>query len=195
MPVLAVTETASGLDACFFLSAVMMALKSKDFPVPASAGASLLTHTLWQKIKKEWEKKNASKEKKKEVVPAEPVKKTFFPSSTTILITFTCSSLSTTSRTFSSPSAATPSRPDPSRTETLREKKLSIVNLDCFALRASGRAPSDLRLVPCFVVDLLMGESRWVVDLIHPQGKNMAYYFGRSRLTRVRSCDRISGPM
>jgi uncharacterized protein YbjT (DUF2867 family) len=34
MPVLAVTETASGLDACFFLSAIMMAFKSKDFPVP-----------------------------------------------------------------------------------------------------------------------------------------------------------------
>ena len=65
MPVLAVTETASGLDACFFLSAVMMALKSKDFPVPTGAEVSLLTHTLWQEMKKEWEKKDASNEKKK----------------------------------------------------------------------------------------------------------------------------------
>jgi hypothetical protein len=39
------------LDACFFLSAVMMAFKSKDFPVPTSTEASLLTHTLWQEIK------------------------------------------------------------------------------------------------------------------------------------------------
>lgn len=35
MPVLAVTETTSGLDACFFFNAIMMALRSKDFPVPA----------------------------------------------------------------------------------------------------------------------------------------------------------------
>jgi hypothetical protein len=35
MPVLAVTETASGFFACLFLSAMMMALRSKDFPVPA----------------------------------------------------------------------------------------------------------------------------------------------------------------
>ncbi len=45
MPVLAVTETASGLDLCFFLSAVMMAFKSKDFPVPISAEESLLIHS------------------------------------------------------------------------------------------------------------------------------------------------------
>ena len=40
MPVLAVTETTSGLDACFFLSAIMMAFRSKDFPVPVKIRAS-----------------------------------------------------------------------------------------------------------------------------------------------------------
>jgi hypothetical protein len=81
------------------------------------------------------------KEKTQENVPAEPVKNTFFPSLTTAFITLTCSSLSTTSRDFSSPSPVTPSRPDPSRTETLGEKNVSIVNLGCFALRAPGGAP------------------------------------------------------
>ena len=40
MPVLAVTDTTSGLDACFFLSAIMMAFRSKDFPVPVKIIAS-----------------------------------------------------------------------------------------------------------------------------------------------------------
>ena len=40
MPVLAVTETTSGLDACFFFNAIMMALRSKDFPVPAQNNAN-----------------------------------------------------------------------------------------------------------------------------------------------------------
>jgi hypothetical protein len=97
-------------------------------------------------------------EKAQENVPAEPVKNTFFPSSTTSFITLTCSALSTTSRTFSFASPVTPSRPHPSRTETLGEKNVSIVFLGCFALREPGGAPCDLRLVPCFVIDLLMGK-------------------------------------
>src|SRR6266851_434268 len=123
-------------------------------------------------------KERKKKKERRRSVPAEPVKKTFFPSSTTIFITFICSSLSTTSRTFSSAPAATPSRPDPTRTDTLGEKKLSIVNLGCFALRASRRAPCDLRLVPCFVVDLLMGESRCMVVSIYLEKLTVVCFLG-----------------
>ena len=57
IPVLAVTETTSGLDACFFLSAVMMALKSKDFPVPTREVASPSTHEKEKKKKVKAQKK------------------------------------------------------------------------------------------------------------------------------------------
>ncbi len=43
IPVLAVTETTSALFACFFLRAVIMALRSKDFPVPARIAPSIQT--------------------------------------------------------------------------------------------------------------------------------------------------------
>src|SRR5258708_27334791 len=141
MPVLAVTETNPGLDACFFLSAIIMARRSNDFPVPAKATASPSTQTLGKKRRRNKDALRDGTEKAQENVPAEPVKKTFFPSLTTAFITLTCSSLSTTSRAFSSTSPVTPSRPDPSRTETLGEKNESIVNLGCFALRAPEGAP------------------------------------------------------
>src|SRR6267154_594370 len=160
MPVLAVTETTSGLRACFFLRAMIMALRSKDFPVPTRTAASPSIQTLivMKKITKNKDAPRDGTEKARENVPAEPVKNTFLPSSTTSFITLTCSSLSTTLRTSSFASPVTPSRPHPTRTETLGEKNVSIVDLGCFALREPGGVPCDLRLVPCFVIDLLMGE-------------------------------------
>jgi hypothetical protein len=59
IPVLAVTETTSGLDACFFLSAVMMALKSKDFPVPTKEAASSSTHHPVNEEKKQRKRQGA----------------------------------------------------------------------------------------------------------------------------------------
>jgi hypothetical protein len=53
MPVLAVTETTSGLRTCFFLSAMMMALRSKDFPVPAKdSGITINTNSHRHEKKK-----------------------------------------------------------------------------------------------------------------------------------------------
>ena len=46
MPVLAVTETSSGFDTYFFLSAAMMAFKSNDFPVPTGAAMSPTMYSL-----------------------------------------------------------------------------------------------------------------------------------------------------
>ena len=115
-------------------------------------------------------------------VPAEPVKKTFFPSSTTILNILICSSLSTTSKTFSSTPPATPSSPEPSCTVTLGVKKLSIVSLGCFVPRASSGASIDLRFEGCFVDDLFIS---W-------KGSKTLGVASVERDSRVRSCDRKS---
>lgn len=115
-------------------------------------------------------------------VPAEPVKKTFFPSSTTILNILICSLLSTTSKTFSSTPPATPSSPEPTCTVTLGVKKLSIVSLGCFAPRESPGALVDLRFEGCFVVDLFISWKR---------SKTLGVA-SVERDSRVRSCDRKS---
>ncbi len=144
IPVLAVTEMTLGLFACFFLSTEIIAFKSNDFPVPTSTVAPPSTQSLW------------GEEKMCLSIPAEPVKKTFFPSLTTILITIICSLLSTMSSTFLSTPLAMPSSPEPSCTVTLCVKKASIVSLGCFMLQVSSSALDDLHFEVCFFVDLFI---------------------------------------
>lgn len=81
--------------------------------------------------------------------PADPVKKTFFSSSTTIFNILFCSSLSITSWTLSVSPPAIPSIPDRVRTDTFGEKNESSVVLGCLAgrLTLAGKSLVDLRLV------------------------------------------------
>jgi len=88
IPVLAVTETTAGFFACFFLRAAIIARSSSDFPVPSRQKYTKLVAANAGELGRLWMWTTH--------VPAAPVKKTFFPSSTTISNTLFCSSFSGT---------------------------------------------------------------------------------------------------
>ena len=159
MPVLAVTEITPGFFAFFFLRAAMIARRSRDFPVPVqkmsvtSQKAHRRCHERCACIPRYMRPQRWIAN-----APAEPVKKTFFPSCTTIFKTLICSSFSETCSIF---------RVSLSGVEdaaTCGEKNVSNVRWGCFAVlsRPSSISPVDLR----FLVVVLEGEVQSMLAMV-----------------------------
>lgn len=126
MPVLAVTETCSGFFACFLRNPAMIARRSSDLPVPDQGDMPSAPYIPWPP----WE--NA---------PADPVKNTFFPSSTTIFMTAICCSFNATC--FLAPVSSSGT----ADARTCGEKYASRDFRGCFESLAfdSSTSPVDLR--------------------------------------------------